>query len=275
MATRYSQEQIDFLKGKRVMVATPCYGGMTTSLFTQSILNLQSECAKYKIDMTLLTIANESLVTRARNDLVYHFLKHSDTKGKYDYLMFIDADIQFHGDHVIRLLVHNKDVVTGAYPKKVINYNNIENMALTVDKLVNMTTEYSINAKVTDPEMARQGKIRLVSGLIEVLDAGTGFMLIKRDVFTKLANAFPEIKYTRDMTALMHDGSVDNTIEEQYAYFDTSIDEDSGRYLSEDYTFCRRWQKIGGQIWTDPEIVLNHVGTHTFRGRKLIWQQDQ
>ncbi|NJL30751.1 MAG: hypothetical protein HC898_03470 [Phycisphaerales bacterium] len=73
MASTYTQEQIDFLNGKRVMVATPCYGGQTTSLFTQSMLLLQTECMKYHVDMELLMIANESLISRARNELVYHF----------------------------------------------------------------------------------------------------------------------------------------------------------------------------------------------------------
>lgn len=273
MATKYSPEQIKFLKGKRVMVATPCYGGMTTSLYTQSILHLQMECAKYDVTMILLTIANESLVTRARNDLVYYFLSHSDntgTGGTYDYLMFIDADIQFSGDHVLRLLVHDKDIVTGAYPKKIINYNNIENKALPVDKLVNLTTEYSINLKITDPEKARLNQVQIVNGLLEVFDAGTGFMLIKRHVFYKMMEEYPEMKYIRDMKSIMPNGSVDMSENEQYAFFDTSIDDESRRYLSEDYTFCRRWQKMGGSIWTDPEIVLNHVGTHTFRGRRFL-----
>jgi GT2 family glycosyltransferase len=278
MSTKYSQEQVDFLKGKRLMVATPCYGGQTTALYTQSMLKLQSECARYKIEMVLLAITNESLITRARNDLVYHFLKHKDARGVFEYIMFIDADIQFEADHVIRLIVHNKDIVTGAYPMKLINYNNIENKALPVTTLVKLTTEYAINPKFTEEEAERARNsdqperitLQVKNGLIEVLDAGTGFMLIKRDVLEQMITAFPEIKYVRDMTSLNADGSIDRTTDTQYALFDGSIDEESRRYLSEDYTFCRRWQKIGGRIWTDPEIVLNHVGTHVFRGRNLI-----
>ena len=278
MSTRYTQEQVDSLRGKRLMIATPCYGGQTTTLYTQSMLKLQSECARYKIEMVLLAITNESLITRARNDLVYHFLKHKDARGVFEYIMFIDADIQFEADHVIRLIVHNKDIVTGAYPMKLINYNNIENKALPVTTLVKLTTEYAINPKFTEEEAERARNsdqperitLQVKNGLIEVLDAGTGFMLIKRGVLEQMITAFPEIKYVRDMTSLNADGSIDRTTDTQYALFDGSIDEESRRYLSEDYTFCRRWQKIGGRIWTDPEIVLNHVGTHVFRGRNLI-----
>jgi len=260
------------------MIATPCYGGQTTTLYTQSMLKLQSECARYKIEMVLLAITNESLITRARNDLVYHFLRHKDAKGTFEYLMFIDADIQFEADHVIRLLVHNKDIVTGAYPMKLINYNNIENKALPLATLLKLTTEYAVNPKFSedDVERARNSeqpglvKLQVRDGLIEVLDAGTGFMLIKRGVLEQMIEAYPETRYVRDMTSLKTDGSVDRTTDTQYALFDGSIDEESKRYLSEDYTFCRRWQKIGGKIWTDPEVVLNHVGSHVFRGRKLV-----
>ena len=259
------------------MVATPCYGGQTTALYTQSMLKLQSECARYKVEMVLLAITNESLITRARNDLVYHFLKHKDDKGVFEYLMFIDADIQFEADHVIRLLVHNKDIVTGAYPMKMINYNNIENRALSVNELVKATTEYAINIKFNQQQVDKsfneqdgRVQLQLINGLIEVLDAGTGFMLVKRGVFERLIKEYPETSYTRDMTSLNPDGSVSKDTDRQYAFFDGSIDEESNRYLSEDYTFCRRWQKIGGKIWTDPNIVLNHVGTHVFRGRKLV-----
>ncbi|NJL30752.1 MAG: hypothetical protein HC898_03475 [Phycisphaerales bacterium] len=157
--------------------------------------------------------------------------------------MFIDADIQFRGDYVIRLLLHNKEIVTGAYPLKVINYNNIENKALSANKLASMTTEYVINARIQNPGMAKQKQLQVVGGLIEVLDAGTGFMLIKREVFQKFIDAYPKLRYTRDVTSINSDGSTNQLEVIHYAFFDTSIDEFSNRYLSEDYTFCRRWQK--------------------------------
>jgi hypothetical protein len=61
-----------------------------------------------------------------------------------------------------------------------------------------------------------------------------------------------------------------------YALFDTMIDPIDKRYLSEDYTFCRRWQKIGGDIWLDPSISLNHYGSFCFQGNpEMIIQFDQ
>jgi hypothetical protein len=44
------------------------------------------------------------------------------------------------------------------------------------------------------------------------------------------------------------------------------VDPDSGRYLSEDYAFCRRWRDIGGKVHVDLQCKLMHLGQHLFRG---------
>jgi hypothetical protein len=107
------------------------------------------------------------------------------------------------------------------------------------------------------------------------MEIGTGFMMMKRQVFKKLQEAFPMIRYKPDHVGQAHfDGS-----RYIHAYFDTVIDTKdsitgggSDRYLSEDYTFCRLWQRLGGEIWMDPNTRLNHVGSYTFEGdlSKLI-----
>ena len=51
-----------------------------------------------------------------------------------------------------------------------------------------------------------------------------------------------------------------------WLFFDCMVDPDSGRYLSEDYAFCRRWRDIGGKIWVDLQCKLLHLGQHNFRG---------
>ena len=97
-------------------------------------------------------------------------------------------------------------------------------------------------------------------GAVEVLDASTGFWLMKRTVVEKMIEAYPELFY-------LNDSSIDPKFNQYcYSFFDTIHDPDDNRYLSEDYTFCRRWQKIGGQIWLDPNTKLNHVGSYTFEG---------
>jgi len=254
-----SQVSPDFnlpiLNKSKIFIATPCYGGMVTEEFHRSIINLTNIMIYNKIDYLTMTLANDSLVTRARNTLASVFLAYKECT----HLMFIDADIGFYWESVLRLIEHDKDVVVGAYPKKGIEWDNVydvvKNDNITADKLAEYSTNYALNFIVND-----DGTLVTENTLIKLKDAGTGFMLIKRNVFEKFINNYPEIKYINDINI---DDQLSN---EFYAFFDTSINEISKRYLSEDYTFCRMWQKIGGDIWLDPNIKLNHVGQYVFSG---------
>ena len=111
-------------------------------------------------------------------------------------------------------------------------------------------------------DLAETHEIPLVEGLIPVLDAGTGVMMIKRQVIDKMVKQYPETRYTNDLNT---DPSLNPYF---YALFDTMIDPNTKRYLSEDYTFCRRWQQMGGEIWMDPSINLDHQGNYLFKGNK-------
>ena len=96
-------------------------------------------------------------------------------------------------------------------------------------------------------------------------------MCIEKSVIQELFDKHPEMKYVNDI-------NVDQKFEPfMYALFDTMIDPESRRYLSEDYTFCRLWQNNGGDVWLDPRTALNHVGHYTFRGniRKLFTGENQ
>jgi GT2 family glycosyltransferase len=201
------------------------------------------------------TLTNESLVARARNKLVRLFLQTDCS-----HLVFIDADIEFSVDSVFALLDADKDVVTGAYPMKTVLLNNlVDKPGMSLKDIELAVAHYVVNVKFKDEQARDDRKVDIVDGLVELLDAGTGFMCIKREVIEKMMEAYPETKYYTQ---------TDTGSEEYYALFDTMIDD--GRYLSEDYTFCRRWQKIGGKIWMHPKVTLNHMGSYLYRGRELI-----
>ena len=100
-----------------------------------------------------------------------------------------------------------------------------------------------------------------LNGLIELHDAGTGFMMIKREAILRMIKHYPELKYNNDVQM----GGTDLK-DNFYAIFDTMIDPIDKRYLSEDYTFCRRWQDMKEKIWLDPSISLNHYGSFCFQG---------
>ena len=269
----FSQEELNSLKGKRVMIATPCYGGQVSVYYFKSYLDLISEFSSRGVDYVLSMISNESLITRARNTIASNFLTYEDAKGKLDYLFFIDADIQFHPHAALRLLLHDKDVITAAYPMKVIDFSNVENQALSANDLATNTTSYAVNLKFESEEQREKGQLRLKDGLLELVDGATGFMLIKRGVLETMRDAFPELAYSNDSMEANLDGTTQVKKVNHYAFFETMIDPNDKRYLSEDYAFCRRWQSLGNKVWLDPFIKLNHVGNHIFQGRPLIKEE--
>lgn len=256
------QVSVEELRKNKVFVATPMYGGMAHGLYIKSSLDLQSTMMKYGIETKFSFLFNESLITRARNYLVDEFLR-----SEFTHLLFIDSDIHYNPQDVIAMLALDKDVIGGPYPKKSINWGNVAQAArnhpeMEPKELENLVGEYVFNVvkgttqfSVTDP--------------LEVLEIGTGYMLIKRHVFDKMREAYPNIHYKPDHVGQANfDGS-----RYIHAYFDTVIDYKdsitgggSDRYLSEDYMFCQMWRKLGGQIYLCPWMRTQHVGTYAFTG---------
>lgn len=260
---------LEQLRQQHIFIATPCYGGQIGEPYFRSMLKFSMLCNKYNIKYTISTLANESLITRGRNTLVSFFMENPSAT----HLFFIDADIEFEAEDLLRQVAYDKDVVVGAYPKKAINWNSIVEAARnpdlheTGDSIEGHSSNYVVNFDfVKDENGQPQPKIQVQDNLVKLKDAGTGFMCIKKSAIQKLFDAHPELKYKNDI-------NVDMKFEPfMYAIFDGMIDPESRRYLSEDYTFCRRWQALGGDIFLDPRTALNHVGHYTFRGniRKLI-----
>lgn len=262
MTSRQIKLDLNEVRKNKLFIATPCYGGQLMEPYFRSVIKTMTFFNGHNIPLAFGTIANESLVTRARNVLLAYFL-NSD----YTHLLFIDADIEFNVEDILKLYVHDKDVVVGAYPKKGVAWQRIkENMQLpangektfTDKEIASFGSDYAINFKFVDRDAKT---IAVENGLIKLHDAGTGFMMIKREAIMKLIKAYPELKYNNDVQ--INNNDVDQHF---YALFDTMIDPVDRRYLSEDYTFCRRWQEIGGDIWLDPSISLNHYGHFCFQG---------
>jgi len=262
MAVKKIELRLDDVRKNKFFVATPCYGGQLNEPYFRSVIKLMTFFNHHQIPLAFGTIANESLVTRARNVLLAYFL-NSD----YTHLLFIDADIEFQTEDVLKLYAHDKDVVVGAYPKKGVAWEKIKSTLQedgAKDKeysnrdIAAMGSDYAINFKFINKDLKQ---IAVENGLIKLHDAGTGFMMIRRDAILKMIKAYPEFKYNNDVNI-----SDPGMKEHFYAMFDTMIDPIDRRYLSEDYTFCRRWQEIGGDIWLDPSISLNHYGHFCFQG---------
>ena len=256
------QVKVEDLKKNKLFVATPMYGGMAHGLYLKSCLDLQGIMSRYGVDVKFSFLFNESLITRARNYLVDEFLRSDCT-----HLLFLDSDIHYNPQDVVALLALEKDVIGGPYPKKSINWNNIAHAArnhpeLDPRELETLVGEYVFNVVKGTSQFS-------VTEPLEVLEIGTGFMLVKREVFDKMAVEYPNIRYKPDHVGQAHfDGS-----RYIHAYFDTVIDTKdsitgggSERYLSEDYMFCQMWRKMGGDIFLCPWMKTQHIGTYAFSG---------
>ena len=238
-------------KRPSIMVATPMYGGMCTGHYLNGILSLTARMRQVNVPVYYGYMMNESLITRARNELARIFIE----KGQ-DYLMFIDADIQFTGQDVATLMAADKDIVCGIYPKKEVDWDRVNQAAKNGEEnLQDFAGAYVMNFN--------HGQIVAESdqdGVIEVRHGGTGFMLIKRRVFEILEEHVPTY---RTSTAKDKDGEYLKPLTREF--FATSIDS-TGALLSEDYHFCELWKKHGGKIYANPFIKLNHVGTYVYSG---------
>jgi hypothetical protein len=248
--------KVEELRKKSIFVATPMYGGMNHGLYMKACLDLQGLCTHYGITVKFSFLFNESLITRARNYLVDEFLHRSECT----HLLFIDSDINFDAKDVIAMLALDKEVIGGPYPKKAIKWKNIatglrKDPYIEIGNLEKLAGDFVFNPVHGTKQFS-------VSEPLEVLEIGTGFMMVNREVFPKFEKAYPDLRYKPDHVGQAHfDGS-----RYIHAYFDTVIDKVTERYLSEDYMFCQWWRNIGGKIYLCPWMRTTHIGTYHFQG---------
>ncbi len=252
---------ISELRKRKIFVATPMYSGICNGQYTRAMIEFQKVCSEYEIQSEFFFLFNESLITRARNYCADEFMR-----SDYTHLMFVDADIGFNPHDVLALAAladpeTDKDIICGAYPKKVISWEKIKR---AVDKgfadenpqrLENFVGDYVFNPADGSNEIP-------LDKPVEVLEGGTGFMMIQRKAFEKYAEAYPEFLYRPDH---IRSNNFDGT-REIMAYFDCVIEPKSKRYLSEDYMFCQWARNAGIKVWMCPWMRLNHTGSYQFGG---------
>ncbi len=235
----------------QLLVATPCYGGLVTQRYMQSVFALLQYGAANGFGVAVELLGYDSLIPRARNTLVATFLDRPEAT----HLMFIDADIGFVPEQVARMLAFDQDVVAGMYPLKLIDDGVAvaERMAAG-ETLASAQTRY-VGA------LAEDAAARAVDGFAPGTYAGTGFMLIRRTALERMTRAYPQTRYTA-----CHDREQPRLSANNYALFDCIIEPETREYLSEDYTFCHRWRAIGGTLWLDTRSRLMHIGPREFQG---------
>jgi len=241
-------------KSPTLFVATPMYGGMCIGNYASALMQMPMVVSRAGIKMYYTYMMNESLITRARNSLAHDFLASDAT-----HLMFIDADIGFNPNDIVEMVKRDVDICCGLYPKKEIHWARVTQAVqngVPPQELKDHTGTFVVNL-VGD----KRTEVK-INELMEITNGGTGFMLIKREVFEALADKVPE--YNNDMYMSVEVVREPKIIKE---YFATSIDPDANnRLLSEDYHFCKLARQHGFKIHAAPWAELSHTGTYVFSG---------
>jgi hypothetical protein len=238
-------------KNVNLVVATPCFGGQVSVRYAASLINLQKLAQGYR-DLTLKILFKDgdALITRARASLISQFLDDPNAT----HLLFIDADIGFEPDQVLRLIECGAEMCAAIYPVKRIDWDKVKT---TIEKARPNPGSAALKYvfEVDDPNtvVAR-------AGFVKVRYAGTGFLMIRRAAIESMCARYPQLRFKRD-----HSVDAATASDRRFALFECMIAED-GTYLSEDFAFCKRWTDMGGEIWADLKSKLTHVGPMAFCG---------
>ena len=265
--------ELDDLRRRKLFIATPMYGGQCAGMFCKSTNDLSALAMHYGIEVKYYYLFNESLITRARNYCCDEFMRNED----FTHMLFIDSDIGFDANDIISMLAlsdhedpENKyDILCAPYPKKCIAWEKIKaavdqgHADDDANKLEMFVGDYVFNPVPGTKEVK-------LDEPAEVLEGGTGFMLIKRQALQKFRDAYWDdtdlspggFRYKPDHVRTEHfDGS-----REIMMYFQALIDPVSRRYLSEDYMFCQWARKADIKVWLAPWVKLSHVGSYVYGG---------
>jgi len=224
-----------------------------------------SLCNQLGIFVKVEFCRNDSLVSRARNNLIAKAMNDPTLT----HFMFIDNDITWQPIDIIKLMISDKGLVGGVYPIKHYDWTKLMQGSTPADWIA-LKNRSQLRGMISDEDFIQHRMMRyninhlnttieIQNNLARVKHLATGFMMIKRDVIAKMSKAFPSTKYVDDVGFL---SGTEN--DHAYALFDCGVED--GHYCSEDWLFCNRWSKMGGHVWIDVSINLNHTGIEDFKG---------
>jgi hypothetical protein len=217
---------LNYIRSLHIRFELPAANGMFYDSFVRSLLDWSIYATKLGITWSYNTLTTESLITRGRNTCVASFLSSDAT-----HLVFIDVDISWQWWQVLLLLDDKKELIGAACPLK------------------SLPITYNINLI----ENAIEDK----NGLIEVERVGTGFMVISREVFSKLESHPEVVSYNPNIKMPKEWLKYNKT------YFSEGVR--NNVYMSEDYQFCNKYKDVGGNIYINKNIVVGHTGLYEYK----------
>ena len=227
-------------KKPRVFIAMPCYDTMKVETCV-SLLNTYAVLARSGVECIFKSVKS-SLITHARNLLTAGFMA-----SEYDYMLFVDADVEFPPDAVLRMLVPEKDIVVTPYRLK----ENPNQVRYPVEHL--------------DPDNIKI----LPFDLVELKAAPAGLMLINRSVFKVLMAKYPnkKIKFDKEHQDKMdkevgYRGAIEKYM---FNFWDTSFK--NNIWKGEDIAFSELVRGSSIKIYANLDSWTTHHGSWGFRGR--------
>jgi hypothetical protein len=250
----------------KLYILTPCYGGMCHLNYLCALMKTIDIFKLYNFPIQIEFCRNDSLISRARNNLVAKAM----IDPEMTHILFIDNDITWNPMDIFKLILADKHLIGGVYPLKNYFWDKLVS-GNALDKLLEKRENNSILSRLYSPEDFLQqnllkynvnyvnSTIEIDNNISEVKHIATGFMMIQRVTIQTMIMHYPDTKYIDDVSFLSG-----NENQFAYALFDCRVEDN--HYLSEDWLFCNRWSKIGGKIYMDVSIDLAHTGQEDYKG---------
>lgn len=224
------------------------HDGTAHGIYIRSVLELQSLCSKLGIETRFMYIFKDAIISRARNYLVEEFLETDFT-----HFLFIDSDIGFRASDVISMIKSNVGVIGAAFPKKTIRWDRIKTAVIKNPSI----SEHDMEAFGAEFAFSGDNRVNL-SSRNEVVEVGTALFMVKRETFAKVKQEYPNLTF-KAHSVLAKNKTVT-------CFFDARLDEETGRYMSEGYWFCKLCRGIGEKIYMYQAAEIEHAGLHFFKG---------
>ena len=228
MQSRGLSMKVPKLDGIRVLLMSPSMNRQYDGAYVASLINSRDAVRNFGGELDWAEMPYCSDPALARNRCLGSFLRLSHT-----HIAFVDDDMGWRPQDLVRLLDMRLDFVAGAGPRKVS----------PISFAVNVSTEQGTYAPI---------QIDHKTGLIEATGVGMAFTILSRACAVRMSQVYKDLEFNAA------DGCVEPGV------FTPLIH--NKRYLSEDFAFCHRWRKLGGKVLVDPYVPLDHVGQNTWTG---------
>ena len=244
-----------------ILIGTPIYDDQLLLSYHEAILDLLDSFRAARPEVRFRSmLAPGALVSHSRNAMATRVLREPDIS----HLLFIDADMGFRPALIEKMLDLDVPIAGCVYPARrssPARFAAVAREAPETPHVLAIAQEYvmGVEAFYKSPP---DGRLEVRDGFARARYAGTGIMLLRREVLERMADAYPDLWSTAgdpEYERLGVEGPVFQPFE--------ALRSETGLFLGEDLSFCRRWSELGGDIWscfTEPVI---HAGRQRFIGQ--------